>query len=56
MLRFPLKTNCVDHQGWLSKKEDGPYNINYKADSNQLSFLQLLSGRSESEIWSESEI
>jgi len=32
-------------EGWLSKKEDGPYNINYKADSNQLSFLQLLSGR-----------
>jgi len=32
-------------EGWLSKKEDGGYNINYKADSNQLSFLQLLSGR-----------
>ena len=38
-------TTSFSPQGWLSKKEDGPYNINYKADSNQLSFLQLLSGR-----------
>ena len=38
-------TTSFSPKGWLSKKEDGPYNINYKADSNQLSFLQLLSGR-----------
>jgi collagen type II alpha len=35
---------------WLGEKPDGAYNINYKADSNQMSFLQLLSGQAEQTI------
>jgi len=35
---------------WLGEAPDTAFDINYKADSNQMSFLQLLSGRAEQTI------
>jgi len=35
---------------WLSERTGSPYNINYKADSHQLSFLQLLSARAQQTV------
>lgn len=35
---------------WLSEAPEAPFDMNYKADSNQLSFLQLLSSKAEQVI------
>merc|ERR1711935_314440 len=42
---FKLSSQEDGKEVWLSerKSESGPYHINYKADSHQMSFLQLLS-------------
>ena len=35
---------------WIGEAPESPFDINYKADSNQMSFLQLLSAKAEQEI------
>jgi len=35
---------------WLGEMGENPFDINYKADSNQMSFLQLLSSRAEQRV------